>query len=215
MFIGDLILLTTVVFYGFALRTRKDYVRIVFIWMSVHLLMQAYFIYEHRNGLPHYRYLYQVFAAIEYPLLGLLYSRIITNRRVQKSIRVSIPAFLLLCVIFGMTIMKDSAENFYTMIISSFTLLCLSLVYLRELFLYGPQTQLYRYPLFWISIGILILSCADLITSDFPEHLVKSPQLLRIVYWWDDFFCYTFLLFILVGGIAEVAALPKKNTGQP
>jgi hypothetical protein len=215
MFIGDLILLTTVVFYGFALRTRKDYVRIVFIWMSVHLLMQAYFIYQNRNGLPSYRYLYQFFAAIEYPLLGLLYSRIITNRSVQKSIQVSIPAFLLLCIIFGMTIMKDSAENFYTMMISSFLLLCLSLVYLRQLFLYGPQTQLYRYPLFWISTGILILSSADLIVSDFPEHLVKSPELLRILYQWDDIFSYTFLLFILAGGIAEVATLPKKNTGRP
>jgi hypothetical protein len=214
MYTGDLILLTTVVFYGLALRTRKDYVRIVFIWMSVHLLMQAYFIYEKSHGLPYYRYLYQVFAAIEYPLLGFLYSRIITNRRIQKIIRVSIPAFLLLCIIFGMTIMKDSAENFYTMIISSFLLLCLTLVYLRELFLYGPQTQLYRYPPFWISIGILILSSADVIVSDFPEHLVTSPELLRVIYQWDSFFSYTFLLFILAGGIVEVATLPKKNTGR-
>jgi hypothetical protein len=214
MFIGDLILLTTVVFYGFALRTRKDYIRIVFIWMSLHLLMQAYFIYQDRNGLPPYRYLYQVFAAIEYPLLGLLYSRIITNRRIQKSIQVSIPAFLLLCIIFGMTVQKDSVENFYTMIISSFLLLCLSLVYLRELFLYGAHTQLYRYPLFWISTGILILSCSDFIVSDFPEHSVTSPELTRILALLDNFFSYTFLLFILAGGIVEVVTLPKKNTGR-
>jgi hypothetical protein len=211
----DLILLITVVFYGFALRTRKYYVRIVFIWMSIHLLMQAYFIYQDRNGLPSYRYLYQVFAAIEYPLLGLMYSRIITNRSVQKSIQVSIPAFLLLCIIFGMTVQKDSAENFYTMIISSFLLLCLSLLYLRQLFLYGPQTQLYRYPLFWISTGILILSTADLIVSDFPEHLVKSPELIRKLNLLDSFSSYTFLLFILTGGIVEVATLPKQNTGRP
>ena len=212
MSIGNLILLITVVFYGIALRTRKDYVRIVFIWMFIHLLMQAYFIYENSHGLPHYRYLYQFFGAIEYPLLGLLYSRIITNRRIQKSIRVSIPAFLLLCIIFGMTIMKDSVENFYTMMISSFLLLCLSLVYMRQLFLYGPQTKLYRYPLFWISTGILILSCADFVVSDFPEHSVKSPGLTRILDLLENFFSYTFLLFILAGGIVEVVTWAKKTS---
>lgn len=147
-------------------------------------------------GLNNNLFLFHIATPVEYTVLGLLYYGIMVKLMVKQWILFSIPVFVLLSIFFSLFVQKIDVSNTYSIIISSTLLSLWSLFFLREVLLFRPATRLLRFPMFWISAGVLFYYTGSLLIEGMLNFMMDhnmplAQRLYRIVY------IFKYLLFIL------------------
>jgi len=151
-------------------------------------------------GLKNNLFIFHIFTPLEYVLLALFYRDIIVNSRVKKIISYSIPIFILLAILFSVFIQKPDTSNSTVIMIESVIVIFLSLFFLREVLLLQHATILYRFPLFWISVGILFYFTGNMIIEGLLNYMIShSMQLARRVYHIGHVFKYLLFLLFIIG----------------
>jgi hypothetical protein len=216
MYISNIVytslLLIALSVYGWALVTRKYYIRILFIYLALSLVLEATCWAKFFWG-PDYSFLsFHIFTFLEYTLVSLVYIRVLSNKTTQLVIKVSIPIFFLVCILFHVYIQKINSNDTYATIIGSLLILCWTLLFLREVILFNPVTILIRYPLFWINTGIMINFTETLLIDGVPIDIMAGKiKLLPQAQFLDFGAGCLYLFFLMAGGITEVMNAIKKN----
>jgi len=197
--------------YLVTLRGKVLYWRIILLYLSliaVTSLAANYlrFFSQVKNNL----FLFHVYTPAEYVVLCWLYYSIIVNRVVKNMIFFSIPGFIALSVFFSIFIQRFDANDSFVIIIESILIISWSLFFLREVLLLQQETSVIKYPLFWVSIGMLFYFVGDLFVEGLLDYLIKhSPDLAKRVYSFGYIFKY--LLFILLTTGAWCNYSPKRR----
>jgi hypothetical protein len=214
MLIYVYLLVTAILFYGMALKGKVKYITILFCYLTIDLVVSILSVLLIdlsivRNNL----FLFHLFTPIEYSLLTYLYIQVISSSVLKKVLWASIPFFILLSVIFSQFIQGLKINNSYMSIIESVLLICWTLFFMREILLLKQVTVLYKYPLFWISVGILVYFTESLVIEGLLAYMVShSPELARKVYRLGFIFSYLFLLSLIVGAFCQIVTAKQKET---
>lgn len=199
------LLLAAILAYGIALRSGKAYIRILFVYLLLVLVFAMLSLLVARLGVTNNLFLFHILTPVEYALISLFYTRVIVDASIKRAIRVSIPLFAVLCIIFAVYIQTLTENNSYIAILESILLICWTLFFLREVLLFNPVTALLRYPLFWISIGILIYFTENLVLDGILAYLIRNTfGLARLVYRVSLVFSDVFLFSLGVGAVCQI-----------
>lgn len=202
-----ILLLTATIVNGIALKSRQPYIRLVFIYLVSSLLVTLLAIYiraftKSESNL----WLFHVFTPVEYTLFALFYFFALSRPDLKKIVLLSIPAFILLSLFFSLFIQPVSHNNSYIGIIESILIICWTLLFWRELLLLRQVKILYRYPLFWISAGILVYFTETLVIEGLLDYLIKrSMELALQAYRISYIFKYLLLLSFTAGACYQIA----------
>lgn len=136
-------------------------------------------------------------TVVEYVLLGWIYYLIITNQVVRRMILYSLFVFPVVCLFFSLYVQNTEQNNTYMIITESLLLIFLSLFYLRELLLFQPVAAIYRFPAFWICVGVLIYFTGNLLIecllnymNSHNEAMALRLYLIGYLFKWLLFICF-------------------------
>ncbi|HEY4111702.1 hypothetical protein [Puia sp.] len=208
-----ILLLIALFIYGRAFSSGKPYIRILFFYLFLNLCLTILSMGIARFGVTNNLFLFHVFTPIEYGCICLFYLSIIGDPRIRRVIRISIPLFVLLCIVFAFFVQTLMENNSYIAIAESILIVCWTLLFLREVLLFNPVTALHNYPLFWITAGILIYFTENLVLDGVLSYLIKNtPSLAKLVYRVSFVFNDIFLIALSIGAMYQVRA-DLKETG--
>jgi hypothetical protein len=202
-----ILLLTALAMYGMALTTKQRYITLLFIYLVSSLVvgLLAFYVRAHTktgNNL----FLFHIFTPVEYTLLSLVYYTVLSGQKIRKAVFVSIPVFMGLSVFFSLFVQGTLDNNSYIGIIESILLVCQTLLFLREVLLLKQVTALYRYPLFWISTGILVYFTETMVIEGLLDYLIRhSMDLALQAYMISYIFKYLLFLALMAGAWFELA----------
>jgi hypothetical protein len=212
-----ILLLTALAMYGMALATKQRFITLLFIYLlsSVVVTLLAIYVRTHtRSG--NNLFLFHIFTPVEYTLLSLVYYTVLSEPKVRRAVLVSIPVFIGLSVFFSVFVQGTLDNNSYIGIIESILLVCQALLFLREVLLFKQVTALYRYPLFWISTGILVYFTETLVIEGVLDYLIRhSMELALQAYRISYIFKYLLFLALTAGAWFELAAGKGRGAGGP
>jgi hypothetical protein len=199
IFLG--LLLITLFSYVFRFGKKEIYVKMVIVLMILWGLttLSALCLVKYagfRNNL----FVFHIATPLEFTVLCILYKSVISNAGVKRTISVSVPIFILFCILFSAFIQFPVSNNSYEVIIESVTMVFLSLYYLREVLLLQQVNVLHRFPMFWISIGILFYFTGILLIEGMLNYLIRhSMELARRLYLIENLFQYLLFLSFITG----------------
>jgi len=166
-------------------------------------------------GLKNNLFIFHIFTPLEYVLLALFYRDIIVNKIVKKAITWSIPIFILLAILFSLFIQKPDTSNSGMITIESVIIIFLSLFFLREVLLLQHATILYRFPLFWICVGILFYFTGNLVIEGLLNYMINhSMPLARRVYHIGHVFKYLLFILFIIGAYCNRFVLLPLNRNR-
>jgi hypothetical protein len=198
--------------YGLALRSGKPYVRIVFLYLVLDLLtmvlsLSLTTIWRVDNNL----FLFHIYTPLEYMVICLFFLETLSDRMVKKIVGWSIPFFIALSIVFSLFVQKVRENNSYINIIESILIICWTLLFFKEVLQLRQATVLYKYPLFWVSGGILVYFTETMVINGLLAYMVRhSMELARLTYRISFMFKYLLYLSLTVGACFEIAA--KKSS---
>jgi hypothetical protein len=198
----------SLLFYLPLLRRGESYARWIVLYLALCLITTAAAILlPAYTGQKNNLFVFHIFTPLEYTVLSLLYSHVISDVRIRKVIRTSIPLFLLLSLLLSIFIQGYKSNNSYTVILECILLILWSLFFLREILLLQQVTALHRFGLFWISVGILFLFTGSLIIEGMLNYLINhSMELARRVYRFGYVFKYLQFILLIVGACCRKPA---------
>jgi hypothetical protein len=125
---------------------------------------------------------YNIFTLIEYPLLGLFFRIIITN----KNFKILCLAFIIIFPIFWFYIFlfvyKLDEWNSYGIIFGDLFIITFAARYLYELFTSNELIQFGKHTEFWISVALIFYCCCELpITGILNFWINDSKTTLRLL----------------------------------
>ncbi|HEY0271599.1 MAG TPA: hypothetical protein VGC22_00385, partial [Chitinophaga sp.] len=183
-------------FYAGARRKDAFYVQVIFIYLLLQFIVAAgstwlVKVMQVRNNL----YLFHVFTPLEYALLAFLYARSFHSRLLRALAGISIPVFGITAALLTVFVQPVTTNNSYACILESLLLILWVLCFLGEVLLQQQVTLLYRYPLFWISVGLLFYFTGSLLTEGLLSYLLQHAMALALaVYRLEYLFKYLLLL---------------------
>jgi hypothetical protein len=191
------LLIITLVSYLISFRKKERYVRMVILVMILWFLTTAAAICLIKYaGMTNNLFVFHISAPLEYLILSILYKDVINNKAVKKIIILSIPFFITLSILSSAFIQKADVNNSNMIIAESVIMIFLSLFFLRETLLLQRVTVLHQFPVFWISVGILIYFTGNLVIEGMLNYMINhSMELARRIYRIGYIFKY--LLFVL------------------
>lgn len=195
------LLIAALCFYAAALHTRVFYVQVLFVYLLLQCVVAVLSTWlvkvEHvRSNL----YLFHVLTPLEYGLLAALYARQLHSGVLRTMVRISIPVFFAVALGLSLFVQKIHTNNSYACILESVLLILWVLCFLREVMLQQPVMQLYRYPMFWVSVGILFYFTGTLLTEGLLSYLLqRAMDLALAVYQLEYLFKYLLLLLLILG----------------
>jgi hypothetical protein len=210
-----ILLLTALVMYGMALATKQRFIMLLFIYLlsSLVVAVLAFYVRAHTKS-GNNLFLFHIFTPVEYTLLSLVYYTILSGPKIRRAVLFSIPLFIGLSVFFSLFVQGTLDNNSYIGIIESILLICQTLLFLREVLLLKQVTALYRYPLFWISMGILVYFTETMVIEGLLDYLIRhSMELALQAYMISYIFKYLLFLALMAGAWFELAAGRGGGTG--
>jgi hypothetical protein len=209
------LLLITLLSYSISSGKKAYYIKMVILLMSVWVLASAMALYLRKysgNNLI----VFHVLAPVEYTILALLYRSVITHPRIKKMISISIPLFIVTAILFSLYVQPIDTNNSKIVIIESILVIFLSLFFLREVLLFQQITVLQRFPMFWISTGILSYFTGHMLIEGLLNYLMSnSMELARRAYYLEFPFKYLlFVLFIVGAFCGKAFRKPVKNLNR-
>jgi len=187
----------TLFVYIIRYKQTGEYGKFIILLMALWLIISATAIYLFKYaGVKNNLYLFHISTPIEYVLICLIYMNAISGAWLKKFVYWSMPVYVLLCIIFSSFIEKPDTNNSSTGVIESVLLVLISLLFLRETLVLQQVEDLKRYPMFWISVGVLAYYLGTLLIEGLYNYLVsRSIELATKVYKIEHVFKY--LLFVL------------------
>jgi len=195
------LLLITLVCYLFALQRKELYPKMIVLLMLLWLFVTAAAIYVVRYaGFENNLFLFHILTPIEYSIMAILYRSVIVNKLIKKVLLISIPVFILISILFAIFIQAPDTNNTYVFIIESVALIFLSLFFLREVLLLQQVKDIYTFPMFWISVGILFHFTGILVIEGMLNYTIShSMDLARKVYELGHIFKYLLFISFIIG----------------
>lgn len=158
-------------------------------------------------------YIFHLFTPLEYVILALLYHSVFHNTSIRRLIRQSIPIFFIGSILLSAFVQPLNVNNSYSIILESVLIALWSLLFLRETILLQREPRLQRFPMFWISIGLLFYFTGGLFVEGMMNHLInQSPDLARKAYKMSFIFKYLLFLLFMVG--ATCRSMFKINSNE-
>lgn|GEM_PF-806067 len=200
------ILLLVALVSCFAKLGLKEYyaklMAIYLLWLICTFVASVYVV--RGLGIINNLFLFHLSTPIDYAVLALLYHGVMISTMVKRWIVVSIPAYILLSIYLSLFVQPIDENNTYSIIFGSTLLICWSLFFLREVLLYRPAMRLLRYPMFWISVGILFYYTGSLLIESMLNFMIRQDmplarRLYRIVY----VFKYLLMVLIIIGAFCQ------------
>lgn len=188
-------------FYAAALPKGALFVKIILAYLLLHGItgtIAAYLVkvVHVRNNL----FLFHILVPLEYPLLATLYYKVFQGRLLKKAVAFSVPLFVGICIFLSLFVQDIRTNNSYASILESILMIVWTLCFFRELMLLQQVTLLYRYPMFWISVGLLFYFTGSLLIEGPLNYLMaRSMQLALRVYQIEYLFKYLLLVLLIVG----------------
>jgi|SRR5579859_296046 len=200
-----ILLLVTLISYLSVSRKEEYYQRIVIIYLILLLLTDVASVYLVKVvGLRNNLFLFHLSTPLDYTLLALLYRSVIINRTVKKILTISIPVFIGLSIFLSIFVQKINENNSYAIVAESLLMIFLSLFYLREVLLFQQATVLLRFPLFWISVGVLFFFIGSLLIEGMLNYLMsKSMDLARRAFRIGYIFKYLLCILFIIGAFCN------------
>jgi len=194
-------LFITLVSYVIAFKTKEQYVKMVILLMILWALTTTVAIYLIRfAGFKNNLFVFHISTPLEYTILALLYRDVIFNYTIRRLISLSIPIFLALSVVFALFVQAPDTNNTEVIIIESAVMIFLSLFFLREVLLMQQVTSLHRFPMFWISVGILFYFTGNLVIEGMLNYLIRrSMDLAKRSYRLGYVFKYLLFVLFIIG----------------
>ncbi|PZR36025.1 MAG: hypothetical protein DI538_14500 [Azospira oryzae] len=116
-------------------------------------------------------FLYHLLVPVQYAIIALIYGSVISNDRIRRWIRFSIPVFLLLSFGTSISIQGIKEYNSYATLLKHGLVIVFVLIYFRELILDTPYAKIYHQPIFWISLGFLFHSALNIMLEGVSNYL--------------------------------------------
>ncbi|AWV97906.1 hypothetical protein DJ013_06885 [Arcticibacterium luteifluviistationis] len=101
------------------------------------------------------QFLFHIYGPIEYMFLSYLYYSHLKSQSQKKFILLSIPLFLLLSISTSL-FFQELTETPYNFLLRCFLIILFCLLYFAQLYKSSEVFDIYRIPLFWISVGHFI-----------------------------------------------------------
>lgn len=199
------LLFITLVSYLIRTGRKELYVNIVILLMVLWFFTTTTAIYLIRYaGLKNNLFVFHISTPLEFILLVTLYRNVIVNTFVKKIISLSIPVFLVLSTFFAIFVQAPDTNNSQMIIIESVSMVFLSLFFLREVLLLQQVTVLHRFPMFWISVGILFYFIGNLVIEGMLNYMIShSMDLARRAYRIGYIFKYLLFILFIVGAFCD------------
>lgn len=199
------LLFITMVSYLILFRRKELYVKMVISLMGVWFLTTAVAICLIRYaGFKNNLFVFHVSTPLEYIVLVLLYKNVIVNQKVKKYILLSIPFFIAVSILFAIFVQTPDTNNTQIIIIESVFMVFLSLFFLREVLLLQQVTELHRFPMFWISVGILFYFIGNLVIEGMLNYLINhSMDLAKKAYRIGYIFKYLLFILFIIGALCN------------
>ncbi len=193
---------------------KPGYIQLTVIYLIVLLLTFLVSVYSTnflrlRNNL----FIFHIATPLEYTVLALLYRSVLVNGMVKKIITFSIPLFIGLSIVSSIFIQPSTTNNSNTIILASLIIVFLTLFFLRETLLLQQVIILHRFPMFWISVGILFYYTGSLIIEGMLNYMIThSMELAKRTFMIGYVFKYLlFILFIIGAFVNRKSATELKN----
>ncbi len=120
-----------------------------------------------------------IFTLVELTLLGWVFHRVFESRGLKGFTMVAILACAAFSVINLFFIQGLSAINSYSLALGSMLLTVLALLFYYKIFREEKVQRLERYPLFWLSSGVLLYFAGNLFVFLFSSYVLSdSPNAL-------------------------------------
>jgi len=191
------IALATLAVYLVNYRREEPYQKFVVIYLVAFLFAGATAIgvvefMPDQNNL----FVFHIFNPVEYVILSMLYISSFESVGIKNVIKISIPIVVSLSVVLTLFVQPLNVNNSYTIMIESVLIIMWSLLFLRETIVLQKESHLQRFPMFWISIGLLFYFIGSLCVEALLNYLLdQSVELTRKAY--KVSFIFKYLLFIL------------------
>ena len=208
------LLIITLVLYTIAFKHKRQYVKMVIALMLLWLITSVSAIFlSNYAGLKNNLFIFHISTPLEYMILCMLYMDVIANKNLKKIIKVSIPMFVLFCILFSVFVQKLRTDNSYVVDVESIILIFLSLFFLREILLLQQIPDLHRFPMFWICVGILFYYTGNLIIEGMLNYMIQhSLKLALRTYRLGYVFKYLLFVLFIIGAIYSRELIkPKRN----
>jgi len=184
---------------SYLLRRRSEtYFKFIAIYMGVLIVASIVaIVIVDLNHASSNLVVFHLLAPVEYTVLSLLYYHTFKNAAIRQAILYSIPAFILISTLFSVYVQRVDTNNSYIVIIESTVITLWSLLFLRETIILQRESALQKFPMFWISIGLLFYFVGSVSVDGLLNYLMDfSMDLARRVYRMT--FVLKYLLFILL-----------------
>lgn len=185
---------------------RKEFFsRMVVLLMILWLATTAVALYLIKYaGYKNNLFVFHISTPLEYIILALLYRNVIINTRIKKIITASIPVFIILSILFSLFVQRPDVNNSQIVVLESLIMIFLSLYFLREVLLLQQAKSISRFPMFWISVGILSYFTGNVVIEAMLNYLIShSPDLARNIYRTWHFFKYLLFTLFIIGAFCD------------
>lgn len=208
-----ILLFITLILYSISLQGKERHTKWIVLLMILWLLTSAIAIYlsliaKWKNNL----FVFHISTPLEYCIIAMMYKQEIVNQRVKKLIVISIPIFFVLCIASALSLQKPNVNNSYMMILESVMIILISLYYFREILLLQQIPVLYRFTMFWISVGILFYYIGNLLIEGMLNYMIAhSIDLARRAYNFGHVFEYLLFTLLIVGVLSNKNSFKVKD----
>lgn len=143
---------------------------------------------------------FHLYQPIEYIILGLLYYRLIINKKIKRILLFSIPIYVLFCIVISLTKQPITELDTYAFNTEAILLIIVTSIYLLQIANKEIETSMYMNPLFWVSLGLLVFYAGTFFQMGL-HNLIKSgnPDLAKKLYIINYFLNYLMYLLFCVG----------------
>jgi len=152
--------------------------------------------FDIRNNL----FVFHIYTPLEYTALSMLYVSTLETKKIKNVIMASIPAFIVLCVVFALFIQPVTSNNAVMVIVESMLIIVWSLLFIRETITLQKQSTLLRFPMFWISVGLMFYFAGAQVIDGLLNYLmIESMDLARKVYRLMYVFRFALMALLIIG----------------
>jgi hypothetical protein len=207
------LLFITLSLYAISLKNKSLYVKWIFLLLILWLMTSASAVYlstvaKWKNNL----FLFHISTPLEYLILATLYRKVIIDVQLKKITAISVPVFVVLSVLSSLFLQKADENNSDAILLESVLLISLSLFYLREVLTLRQVPELHRFPMFWISAGILFYYTGNLLIEGLLNYMIAhSIALAKRAYFFGHVFKYLIFILLIIAVLIEKRPLALNN----
>ena len=156
-------------------------------------------------GIKNNLFVFHIHTPMEYCAVSLLYASCIESRMIKIAIMISIPVFVVLCIFLSLFIQPVTDNNAAMVIVESMLVIIWSLLFIRETIVLQKQNTLLRFPMFWISVGLMFYFVGAQVIDGLLNYLmIESMELARKVYRLMYVFRFALMILLIVGAYCGI-----------